>query len=83
MDPVGSIASTAVRTISVLPGIAVAGSNRINIAFADNAIRNTWLRVTVLANAKTGLATALICLLLGRIEHLLLDRDRWSFKVTR
>ena len=26
------------------------------LTFADGAIRNTWLRVTVLANARTGLA---------------------------
>ncbi len=57
IDVSGFIATAAVATISVFPGGGVAGSNRVKIEFADNAIRNTWLRVTAVANANTGLAT--------------------------
>ncbi len=50
------VATGAAASISVLPGAGAAGSSRVKIEFADQAIRNTWLRVTVLANSNTGLA---------------------------
>ena len=34
------------------------GSDRVTLTFADGAIKNTWLRVTVLPNEHTGLTTA-------------------------
>jgi ELWxxDGT repeat protein len=34
------------------------GSDRVTLTFADNAIRNTWLRVTIKPGARTGLAAA-------------------------
>jgi hypothetical protein len=49
------VPSGAVATVSVLPGGGTAGSTRVKIEFPDNAVRNSWLRVTVLANANTGL----------------------------
>ncbi len=54
----GFTSSTALRAITVLPGVGANGSVRIKIEFEDDAIRNTWLRVTMLANPNTGLAAA-------------------------
>jgi len=42
-------------TVSAFVTGGTGGSGRVKLVFADNAIRNTWLRVTVLANATTGL----------------------------
>ncbi len=55
IDASGFLAASIAPTITVMPGVGVAGSARIKIDFPDNAIRNTWLRVTVLANANTDL----------------------------
>jgi subtilisin family serine protease len=44
------------RAVSVRRGEGVDGSDRVTLTFADGAIKNTWLRVTVLANDHTGLA---------------------------
>jgi len=49
-------AAPAPTGMLVRRGAGTAGSDRVSFAFADNAIRNTWLRVTILANAHTGLA---------------------------
>lgn len=38
------------------PGAGVSGSDRVEIIWADGAIRNTWLEITVRANGDTGLA---------------------------
>ena len=48
------ISSTANPAVSFVPG-GVGSSSRVQIAFVDNTIQNTWLRVTVLS----GLTTAL------------------------
>src|SRR6185437_2829214 len=37
-------------SITLYPGKGINGSDRVQINFADNAIRNSWLQVTVLAN---------------------------------
>src|SRR2546428_7075291 len=42
--------------ITVRRGAGVDGSDRVTLVFADNVIENIWLRVTVLANERTGLA---------------------------
>jgi len=42
-------------SVSVRPGGGVGGSDRITVTWANNAIRNRWVQVTVLA-ANTGLA---------------------------
>ncbi|MFN9915537.1 MAG: hypothetical protein ACK53L_23300, partial [Pirellulaceae bacterium] len=49
--------TAAVPTIEVFDNGGDAGSDRVKLTFADNAIRNTWLRVTVLANSTTGLSS--------------------------
>ncbi len=44
-------------TVHVRENEGLAGSDRITIIWADNAIEQQWLEVTVLANSDTGLAT--------------------------
>jgi Abnormal spindle-like microcephaly-assoc'd, ASPM-SPD-2-Hydin len=41
--------------VSTFAGGGLSGAGRIKLAFADNTIQESWLRVTVLANASTGL----------------------------
>ncbi len=55
IDSTGFIATTAVPTITVIPLGGLRGTKRLKIEFPDNAIRNTWLRVTTLANTNTNL----------------------------
>ncbi|HTQ39662.1 MAG TPA: CotH kinase family protein [Pirellulales bacterium] len=50
-------AAPAPQIISEFPGGGVNGSTRIEIIWADNAIQNQWLQVTLLADAVTQLAT--------------------------
>jgi len=45
-------------TVSVRPGAGVSGSDRVEITWANNSIRNQWLEVQVLPNARTGLTAA-------------------------
>jgi ELWxxDGT repeat protein len=52
----GFVPTTAVATVTSIPGGGVDGSTRLKIEFDNGAIRNTWLRVTVLATANTDLA---------------------------
>ncbi len=53
----GFVPTTAVATVTTIPGGGADGSTRLKIEFDNGAIRNTWLRVTVLANANTDLAS--------------------------
>lgn len=53
----GFVDLPATPVLTVIPGVGIGGSTRLKIEFADNAIRNTWLRVTLLANGNTGLST--------------------------
>jgi len=55
-DPGNWAAAPAVAEVAVWQGRGAAGSDRMLIAWEDNAIENVWLEVTVLANAQTGLA---------------------------
>ena len=57
IDLAGFAMTAAIPTFTILPGVGLAGSSRVKVEFADNAIRNTWLRVTVLANSNTGLTS--------------------------
>jgi hypothetical protein len=57
IDGAGFVAATATPTITTLPQAGLNGSARIKIEFENRAVYNTWLRVTVLANANTGLIT--------------------------
>ncbi len=43
-------------TISSFVGGGLNGSDRVKLEFANNAIQNAWLRVTMLADGNTGLA---------------------------
>jgi len=43
-------------TVSVRPGEGVGSSDRVTLIWADGAIRNQWVKVTVLATDNTGLA---------------------------
>ena len=47
----------AVPTVSILTGSGTGGSTRVRITFPDNTVENTWLRIVVVANAQTGLAS--------------------------
>jgi hypothetical protein len=51
-----ALPGTAIPTVTILSNSGVGGSARVKITFPDNTLQNTWLRVTVLANANTGLA---------------------------
>ncbi len=44
-------------TVSAFASGGTASSDRVKLVFADRAIENAWLRITVLADANTGLAT--------------------------
>jgi len=44
------------ESITIRAGQGVGGSDRIEILWADGAIKNTWLEIVVVANADTGLA---------------------------
>ena len=45
-------------SISMRPGAGTGGSTRVELTWADGAIKNTWLEITVKATANTGLAQA-------------------------
>ncbi|MGE4136240.1 MAG: aryl-sulfate sulfotransferase [Pirellulales bacterium] len=47
----------APTAISVRTGAGVSGADRVEITWANGAIKNTWLEVQVLATTHTGLAT--------------------------
>jgi FG-GAP repeat/RTX calcium-binding nonapeptide repeat (4 copies) len=47
---------TPAVTVSTFASGGSAGSDRVKLVFADRAIENAWLRITVLADANTGLA---------------------------
>jgi ribonuclease/Cadherin domain/Dockerin type I domain len=51
-----ALPGTAVPTAVIASGVGSGGSVRATITFPDNTIQNTWLQVTILANATTGLA---------------------------
>jgi hypothetical protein len=44
--------------VAVRRGAGTGSADRVTLVFADNSVRNTWLKVTVLATARTGLAAA-------------------------
>ncbi len=51
-------AAPAPSLVTVRPGAGVGGSDRIAITWANGAISNQWLEVTLLANQDSGLAEA-------------------------
>jgi hypothetical protein len=52
----GWTAAPPPSSIVVRPGAGLNGAARVSITWPDRSIRNTWLRVTVNADARTGLA---------------------------
>ena len=55
-DPAGWDVAPVPTYINVYPGRGPGGSTQITIIWADNAIENEWLQVTLLANEHTHLA---------------------------
>ena len=56
VDAYATLDSPSIITnLTTVAGAGVNGSDRVLIEFADGAITNGWLQVTVLANASTGL----------------------------
>ncbi len=51
-----ALTSAAIPTVTILSGSGSGGSARVRITIPDNTLQNTWLRVTVVANANTALA---------------------------
>jgi cytochrome c peroxidase len=49
-------AAPSPSSVTVRPGAGVGGSTRITVIWPHDSIRKTWLQVTVLASAATGLA---------------------------
>jgi hypothetical protein len=54
-DPSTWPPAPAPNLVGVRRGDGVNGSDRVTIGWPDNVIRNTWLQVTVLPSARTGL----------------------------
>jgi len=52
-----ALPGAAIPAATILPGGGAGGSARVRITFPDNTLQNTWLRVTVLAGATTGLTS--------------------------
>ncbi len=50
-------AAPAPNSVTLRPTMGAGGSDRIEILFPDLSIRNKWLRITMLADANTGLAS--------------------------
>ncbi len=55
-NPAGWSAAAPPVEVLVRQGAGAAGSDRVTLVWADRAIINQWLEVTVLANGNTGLA---------------------------
>jgi hypothetical protein len=53
--PADWLLAPAPLSITVRPGEGVNGSDRIELIWDDNAIRNQWLEIRILATANTGL----------------------------
>ena len=52
------VAAAAPTSVTVARGAGTGGSDRVAVAWADGAVRNTWLRVTMLTGANTGLVAS-------------------------
>ena len=57
-DPGSWAVAPAPSAVLVRPGAGPGGATRLSIAWAEGAVRNVWLQVTVKANANTRLAAA-------------------------
>ena len=54
-NPAGWLTAPAPTSVTVRLGAGAGGSDRVTIIWADNAIANQWLQLTVLGTANTGL----------------------------
>ena len=52
----GESTAPAPSSVTVRRGAGAGGSDRVTLVWPDGAIRNAWLRVTVLSNGNTGLS---------------------------
>ena len=50
------LSTTIVPVVTQYVGGGIGGSTRAKITFNNSSLRNTWVKITVLANANTGLA---------------------------
>jgi hypothetical protein len=50
------VVAAAPVSVTVRAGAGAGGTDRVTLIWADNAIQNDWLQITVLADAATGLA---------------------------
>ena len=57
-DPSAWPALSQQPAITVRPGAGAGGTDRITLVWPDGAVRNTWLQVTLLPTAVTGLPSA-------------------------
>ncbi len=57
IDADGFLPLSATSTLVQLAGGGLNGVDRIKVEFPDGAIRNSWLRITILSNANTGLTS--------------------------
>ena len=64
-------AGPAPASVTVRPGAGAGGSDRVTVIWADGAITNRWVEVTLLANADTDLAAPDVL----RIGNLVGDAD--------
>lgn len=48
--------TSVIPTISTVVGGGQSSSDRVKLIFPDSSLKDTWLRITVLANANTGLS---------------------------
>ena len=55
INPTGFTPLGVPPSIAILEGSGQSASTRVKIVFPDNAVQNTWMRVTVKANSWTGL----------------------------
>ena len=56
-NPAGWVAAPLPSSITVYGGTGTNGADRVKLIWADNAIENQWLQITVKATAKTGLVS--------------------------
>jgi len=55
-DPDTWVPGPVPMSVTVREDVGAGGSDRVTVVWADNAIENQWVKVTVLANANTDLA---------------------------
>ena len=67
-------AAIADEHLAIRPGAGAGGSDRVTILWADNAVKKTWLQVTVLNNENTGIGSSECCVCITEKSMLLPSR---------